>query len=202
MTPAQLLMIMPQAGRQADVFAQHLADSMERHNITGPVRQAMFLGQIGVESGQLNHTIENLSYSAERLLAVWPSRFPTLTATIGYARNPKALANKVYASRMGNGAEASGDGYLFRGRGLIQVTGRENYRRCGLAIGFNLESNPDLLTAPMLAALSAAWFWSANGLNRLADEGSVEAVTRKVNGGVHGLAQRTAMYELARKVLA
>ena len=201
MTPATLLRIMPQAGKQADVFAQPLTDAMERYNIVGPVRQACFLAQIGVESGQLHYMSENLSYSAQRLTEVWPSRFPSISSTEGYARNPKALANKVYAGRMGNGNEASGDGYKYRGRGMIQLTGKDNYQRCGQAIGFDLVGNPDLLAAPRLAAESAAWFWSANGLNRLADEGDQRAVTKKVNGGHHGLASRIALYEIARKVL-
>ena len=199
MTPALLLRIMPQAGRQADLFAPHLADAMQRYNIVGPVRQAHFLSQIAVESEQLQYLIENLSYSAQRLMVVWPKRFPTLTSTIGYVKNPQALGNKVYANRMGNGDEASGDGYRYRGRGLGMLTGKANYEKRGMALGFNLVANPGLLETPRLAVQSFADFWAANGLNRISDEGSVEAVTRVVNGGTHGLAKRQAFYETARK---
>jgi putative chitinase len=200
MTPEQLLRIMPQAGRQADLFAPHLVEAMARYNITGIARQASFLSQIGVESAELTRTSENLNYSAERLMAVWPSRFPTMAQTIGYARNAVALANKVYANRIGNGAPETGDGWRYRGRGLIQLTGKANYEKCGAAIGFNLVENPQFLESPALASLSAAWFWHANGLNELADAGDQAAVTRRINGGVHGLAQRKAMFELAKKV--
>ncbi len=201
MTPAQLLRIMPRAGRHADLFAPHLVDAMEKNDINTPARQASFLAQIGVESAELTRTSENLNYSAPRLLAVWPSRFPSLAQTIGYAGNATALANKVYANRMGNGDEASGDGWKYRGRGLIQLTGKDNYERCGAAIGFNLVENPQFLETPSLASLSAAWFWRANGLNALADVSDQERITRRINGGIHGLAQRKAMFELAKKVL-
>lgn len=202
MTPALLLRIMPQAGRNADVFAVPLADAMERYNIVGIARQAAFLSQVGIESDHLRHLMENLSYSGERMMQVWPARFPTLTSTIGYVRNPQALANKVYANRMGNGDEKSGDGWKYRGRGIGHITGKANYEKCGQALGFDLVGNPGLLESPRLAAESFAWFWSANGINRLADAGDITAVSKRVNGGVNGLAQRIAMYELARKVLA
>lgn len=194
---------MPLAGSQADLYAAHLAPAMARFQITGEARQAAFLSQIGVESQQLTRTSENLNYrTAARLREVWPKRFPTLQSTVGYIGNAVALANKVYADRMGNGNEASGDGWKYRGRGLIQLTGKSNYETCGAACGFDLVKNPQFVESPALACLSAAWFWSSNGLNALADKGDQAAVTRRVNGGVHGLAQRLAMFEVARKVLA
>lgn len=202
MTPAQLLRIMPQSGRYADIFAPHLADAMARYGINMVARQASFLSQIGVESAQLCRLVENLNYSAPRLLQVWPTRFQSEADTIGYAGQAQALANKVYANRMGNGDEASGDGFRYRGRGLIQLTGKANYKRCRDAIGIDIVTNPHLLEAPAAASLSAAWFWKANGLNELADKGDQAAVTRKVNGGVHGLAQRQAMFDLAKRVLS
>lgn len=210
MTPADLLRIMPQAGRQADVFASGLTDAMQRYNIVGPVRQAMFLAQIGVESGQLTRLEESLNYTPDALIATFNSKVQRFTRAQAdeYGRTPAHGANQrmigsiAYANRMGNGNVGSGDGYTFRGRGLLQITGRNNYEKCGQSLGFNLVVNPDLLKTPRLAAESAAWFWSANAINRIADEGNVEAVTRKVNGGVHGLALRKAMYETARKVLA
>ncbi len=209
MTPADLLRIMPQAGRQADAFARPLADAMERYNIVGPVRQAMFLSQIGVESGQLTRMVESLNYTPDAIIATFNTKVQRFTRaqadeygrTPAHAANQRMIGSIAYANRMGNGNVASGDGYNYRGRGLLQITGRDNYERCGQAIGFGLVANPAFLETPRLAAESAGWFWSANGLNRLADEGSVEAVTKKVNGGHHALAQRRAMYELARKVL-
>lgn len=202
MTPAQLLRIMPLAGKQADLFAPYLAPAMTRYQIVGAPRQASFLSQIGVESGQLKHLSENLSYSAERMMQIWPGRFPTLASTNGYDRNPVALANKVYGNRMGNGPESSGDGWKYRGRGLIQLTGKNNYDRCGAAIGINLVDNPQSLESPALAVMSAAWFWYANGCNELADKGDQALVTKRVNGGHHGLAERLAMFNVAMKVLS
>lgn len=209
MTPALLLRIMPQAGRQADLFAPHLADAMQRYNIVGPVRQAAFLAQIGVESGQLKTLVESLNYTPDALIATFNTKVQRFTRaqadeygrTPAHAANQRMIGSIAYANRMGNGTVASGEGFLYRGRGLVQITGKDNYERCGQAIGFGLLANPDLLATPMLAAVSAAWFWSANGLNALADTGDIDKVSRKVNGGTHALAQRRAMYELARKVL-
>lgn len=202
MTPAQLLRIMPAAKRQADVFAPLLAEAMEKYQINTLSRRASFLAQIGVESGQLTRLVENLNYSAERMRVVWPTRFPSLAQTIGYAGNATELANKVYANRMGNGDEKSGDGWKYRGRGLIHLTGRDNYKRLSDATGYDFVAEPQMLEAPRMAALSAAWFWSVNGLNALADTGNQTAVTKKINGGVHGLAQRLEMFEVAKRVLS
>jgi putative chitinase len=202
MKPSELLRIMPNAGKQADLFAPHLAAAFARFQINTPERQASFLSQIGHESGELNRLSENLVYrTPARLRAVWPSRFPTLASTTPYIGNAPALANKVYASRMGNGDEASGDGFRFRGRGLLMITGRENYDKCGAACGYDLVKNPQFLDSPALACLSAGWFWSSHGLNEIADTGDQERVTRRVNGGITGLAQRLAMFDLAYRVL-
>lgn len=202
MTPAQLLKIMPLAGRHADVFAAPLSEAMTRFHITGPARQASFLAQVAHESTQLNRLTENLIYSAERMRQVWPKRFPTLASTEGYAHNAPALANKVYGGRMGNGPESTGDGWRYRGRGLLQLTGKENYQKCGAAVGYDLVAHPEFMDSPMLAALSAGWYWGTHGLNELADKGDQTAVTKRINGGATGLAQRLAMFELARKVLS
>lgn len=202
MTPDQLLRIMPGAGKQAEVFAAPLTEAMQRFQITGPARQASFLAQVAHESGQLNRMTENLIYSAARMQVIWPKRFPNLASTVGYAGNAPALANKVYGGRMGNGPEASGEGWRYRGRGLLQLTGKDNYQRCGAAIGYDLVKNPEFLDSPLVAARSAAWFWSANGLNELADKGDQVAVTKRINGGTTGLAERLAMFEVARKVLS
>lgn len=202
MTPSDLLRILPRAGAAADLFAPHLTEAMKRFNITSIARQAPFIANIGHESGHLTRLSENLSYSAERMMQIWPKRFPTLASTAGYARNPQALANKVYANRMGNGDEASGDGWRYRGRGLIQLTGKSNYETCGAAVGHDLVSNPQFVESPALASLSAAWFWSVNGLNELADKGDQTAICKRINGGTHGLADRLALFEVAKRVLS
>jgi putative chitinase len=162
---------------------------------------AAFIAQVGHESAQLTAVAENLNYSAQALMKTWPSRFSAETAA-ACARQPEKIANIAYASRMGNGAPGSGDGWKYRGRGLIQVTGKANYQKCGAALGVDLITNPELLEQPANAAMSAGWFWSANGLNALADSGDLEGITRKINGGLNGYADRSAIYARALKVLA
>lgn len=202
MTPAQLLRIMPHAGRQVDLFAPHIVATAARYQINTPVRLAAFLSQIGVESQQLCKTSENLNYStAARLMEVWPKRFPSLASTTGYTGNAIKLANKVYANRMGNGDEKSGDGWKYRGRGLIMLTGKDAYIRVGKALGYNLVDNPPLVESPAVACLSAGQFWHDKNLNALADERDILMITQRVNGGVHGLAQRRGMFALALEIL-
>ena len=184
--------IMPGAGSQADAFVGALNDAMTRHGIASDAQAAAFLAQIAVESGELQKTEENLNYSAARLMVVWPRRFPTLKAAAPYAHNPVALGNHVYHDRNGNGDEASGDGYLFRGRGLMQTTGRANYR----AIGH--EADPAALKTPAVASETAAAFWETAGLNDAAkavlDRKAFDAVTQTVNGGQTGADDRWAAY--------
>lgn len=196
----QLLQILPNAGPVAGVFVSALNDAMARFKIDTRLRVAAFLAQVGHESGQLRTLVENLNYSAEGLIRTWPKRFNLLTATSA-ARKPEQIANIVYASRLGNGPAVTGDGWKYRGRGLIQVTGWVNYQACGSALSLDLLTKPELLEQPIYAALSAAWFWSSNGLSELADAGRFEAITRKVNGGLNGQADRLAIYERALKVL-
>lgn len=180
---------------------------MARFKIDSPVRRAAFLAQVGHESGHLRRLVENLNYSAEGLAGTWPSRFRgrdgrpnELAARI--ARRPRDIANVVYADRMGNGPASSDDGWRYRGRGLIQLTGRDNYRACAKGIGQNLEDFPELLEMPEWAVLSAAWFWSRHELSELADAGRFEAITRKINGGTHGQAERLALWRIGQGVLA
>lgn len=199
-TQQQLLQILPNAGPVAGVFVPALNTAMGKFSITTPARVAAFLAQVGHESGQLTALVENLNYSAQALLACWPNRFNAALAN-QVARQPQKIANIVYADRMGNGSTASGDGWAYRGRGLIQVTGRANYAKCGEALGLDLIGNPDLLAQPVNAALSAGWFWFANGLNSLADAGSFTQITQRVNGGQNGAADRLAIYQRALKVL-
>ncbi|MGO1080711.1 peptidoglycan-binding protein [Inquilinus sp. CA228] len=166
-----------------------------------PNRLPFFLAQVAHESGGLSVIEENLKYSAKRMTEIWPSRFPTLASAEPFAGNPEALANKVYASRMGNGSPDSGDGWKYRGRGYIQITGRDGYRAIGTAIGINLEADPDRASAPADALRVACGFWKWKKVNAACDEGDFVKVTRLVNGGTTGLADRQAWLEKVRKVL-
>ena len=166
-----------------------------------PKRMAAFLAQVAHESGAFNFTKEGLSYSAQSLMKVWPKRFPTLAVAQQYARKPEKIANKVYANRMGNGTEASGDGYKFCGRGLIQLTGRDNYTRFAKSIGKSLDETVAYLETPEGAVASAAWFWDANKLNVYADKGDFVGLTKRINGGTIGLADRKHHYDIALKAL-
>jgi putative chitinase len=166
-----------------------------------PKRMAAFLAQVAHESGSFNFTKEGLSYSAASLRKVWPKRFPTLAVAQAYARKPEKIANKVYANRMGNGTEASGDGYKFCGRGLIQLTGKDNYTRFAKSIGKTLNETVAYLETSEGAVASAAWFWDANKLNIYADKGDFVGLTRRINGGTIGLADRKHHYDIALKAL-
>lgn len=164
-------------------------------------RLTMWLAQIAHESGKFTQLEENLNYSAERLLVVFPKYFNE-EQSVQYARKPKLIASRVYANRYGNGDEASGEGFLYRGRGLIQITFKSNYRNFGRAIGREDEivSYPDMLAAIPEACESAGWFFKAHGCNELADAGDFRGVTRKINGGLNGLADRQALWDQAKQV--
>jgi putative chitinase len=177
----------------ADKWIDALNATAERFDINTPDRIAGFLSQLAHESAGFKATRENLNYSAEALCRVWPSRFNAENCQ-EYARNPEKIANKAYSSRMGNGPEESGDGWKFSGKGLIQLTGKDNFTRFANAVGIDVVENPDLVAEPELAALSAGWFWSTNGLNALADAKDVPGMTRRINGGLHGLDDRQAKY--------
>ncbi|MGA4635116.1 glycoside hydrolase family 19 protein [Pseudomonas solani] len=191
---------------EAGVFISVLTPAMSRFSITTPARQSAFLAQCAHESAGFSRFAENLNYSASGLAATWPGRFrgadgqPNALA-LAYQRRPAVIASYVYANRMGNGDEESGDGWRFRGRGLLQITGRGMYQRCGDALGLPLLEQPDLLLQPEQAVLSAAWFWQSNSLNALADAGDFEAITRRINGGLNGLAERKALWLKAREAL-
>ena len=208
LTEQQLKQIMPGCSDPA-TWSTALNGAMAQFEVTSPERMAAFLAQIAHESGQLTRLSENLNYSAKRLMQVWPNRFPTMEKALQYERNPERLANCVYAKRLGNGDEASGDGWSYRGRGLIQLTGRGNYRSAAQGIGMPLEEQPDLLLQPGPAALSAAWFWKSHGLNELADDYNddddtedFKIITKRINGGTVGLKERVAFWEKAKWVLA
>ena len=203
-TRVQLLAIMPGAAQAVPIFLRPLGAAMERYAIDRPARQAAFLAQLAHESGQLRRVQENLNYSWEGLRKVFPRHFRSDAEAQAYDRQPERIANRVYANRMLNGDEASGDGWRFRGRGPIQVTGRENYRKAGQALGIGLESDPDHMLDPATGCLAAAWFWHSRGLNTLADadsENGFREITRRINGGFLGLEERIHFWERARQVL-
>lgn len=180
------------------LYYDGLVQAAERYNINTPLRQAHWLGQVGHESGEFGTITENLNYSAAGLGKIFPRYFPTAALQAEYARQPKRIANRAYANRLGNGSEASGDGWNYRGGGLIQLTGRYNYKRYSqLVIGNDsLYNNPEIIrnksdpNSRRIAALVAGAFWSQNGLNSLADADSYKGITKKINGGYNGLAHR------------
>ena len=177
----------------AEKWAIPLQFVCDKYEINTPERIAGFLAQVGHESGGLRFTVENLNYRAEALTRVWPSRFPQGVAE-SYAMQPERIANRAYADRMGNGDEASGDGWAYRGRGLIQLTGKDNYAAFSLEANNEALTKPDLVAEVELAALSAGWFWSRNGLNALADAKDIVGMSRRVNGGTNGLDDRQMRY--------
>lgn len=211
-TEQQLLRILPNARPVAGIFVTALNRAMSRFDISTPARQAAFLAQVGHESGQLRSLTESLYYKdAERVARLFKYGFDLnhngrvdpaeVRFAEGYLRNSEKLANRVYGGRYGNGPEASGDGFKFRARGLIGITFFDNYRLAGKALGLPLTEQPELLEQPEYAALSAAWYWWDRGLNELADAGLFDSISRKVNGGSNGLAERRDLWKVAKEVL-
>lgn len=203
-TEQQLLQILPKCKPVVGLFVPAINRAAARFKIDSRLRLAAFIAQAGHESGQLTKLVEGLSYSAEGLMKTWPARFDAKTAA-QYARQPERIANVVYAGRMGN--TQPGDGWKYRGRGLLQVTGRSGYRAAGIALGLPLEQEPELLEQAEYAAQSAAWWWKEHGLNELADAGRIQDIGSLINTGKvgrvpHGAAERKALYDLALKVLA
>jgi putative chitinase len=176
-----------------------LEEAFAKYDISTPQRQACFIGQCAHESGNFKILQENLNYSAEGLMKTWPSRFPTKEIADQYARQPAKIAGKVYNGRLGNTSEEEAAKYL--GRGLIQLTGKENYANFGSGLGVDLVGNPDWLSDPKYAALSAAWFWNKKGLNALADAQDYETMTKRINGGLIGLDDRKAKIAKALSAL-
>jgi putative chitinase len=182
-------------------YVEYLNDVMEFYEINNKQRIAMFLAQVGHESGGLRTIKENLNYSADRLKVIFPKYFRGVD-TAPFAKNPEKIANKVYANRMGNGDEASGDGYRYCGRGLIQLTGKSNYQAFAADMGWTLEDATAWLAAPEGACWSAGWFWDSRELNQWADKGDVLTVTKKINGGTIGLEDRKSHYEAALEIFS
>jgi len=159
---------------------------------------AMLLAQVGHESADLTRLEESLYYTAQRMMQVWPSRFPTLESAQPYARNPQALANNVYANRMGNGGPESGDGWAYRGQGPIQLTGKANYTRLTIALDDDAPlKTPALLQEPTYGALSACWFY----VTHVPNGADIETATRRINGGLHGLQDRRSRYQRIKTTL-
>jgi putative chitinase len=186
----------------SEEWLEPLNETFAKYEINTPKRQACFMGQTMHESMNYKATRENLNYSAKALMATWPSRFPSLDVATQYERQPEKIASKVYVGRLGN--ESPEDAAAFIGRGLIQVTGKENYKHCGDALGIDLIANPHLLEEPRYAALSAGWFWNKKNLNVLADEGTSNAfqvMTQRINGGLLGLDDRKSKMIEALKAL-
>ena len=181
--------------KNVDTYLPFLNMTMLKRDITTPQRQAMFLSQLAHESGNFQFTSENLNYSADALRRVFGKYFPTDAEAQRYARQPERIANRVYANRMGNGSETSGDGWKYRGRGLMQLTGKDNYAAFARDNNNNALQNPDDVADPEMAVESAGWFWATNRLNQLADTGDVKAVRRRVNGGFNGLEDCQKKYD-------
>jgi putative chitinase len=197
--------------KDPDKWLQPLIETCVEFEINNERRVAAFLAQTSHESGGYTMLTENLNYRAATLAACWPNRFaemgpnkkpkrdakgaliPTKVA-LSIEKKPELIANMVYSSRMGNGPPQSGEGWKFRGRGAKQLTGKDNYKRCGDALGVDLVANPDLLLEPLYAARSAGWFWKTNNLSPFADSGDIKGMTKKINGGYIGLEARQALY--------
>lgn len=200
MTPQQLQKMIPTNQYVSDWF-EILQQYLPNYDIIGINREAMFVAQCGHESSDFNRLKENLNYKAETLMKVWPNRFPTLEFAKKYEHNQVAIANYVYANRMGNGSEESGDGWKFCGRGLIQLTGREMYEKFSDEENLELDDVPEYLTSFEGAVHSACWFWKLRNINPHCDTGNVELVTKLINGGYNGLEERKARYEKAVIIL-
>lgn len=179
-----------------------LSNALPDYSIDTLPRIAAFIAQCSHESADFKYVRENLNYRWLSLLRVFPKYFPTEELARQYANNQQAIASRVYANRMGNGPESSGDGWIYRGRGIIQITGKNNYSKVGQAFGLSLEEVPDFLETFDGAVLSACWFWDTNGLNRLADVADVTGITRRINGGTNGLADRVARYNRVHSILS
>ena len=180
-------------GHIPDAVIAQLPDTIAKFELNTPLRLSHFLAQAGHESGGFKAVNENLNYGAKGLLSIFKKYFPTEEKAKLYERKPEKIANLVYGSRMGNGPEASGEGYKFRGRGYIQLTGKDNYKAFDAVVAESIVENPDLV-ATKYPLLSAAWFFHKNGLHKIADQGATDAVvtsvTKRVNGGTIGLPDR------------
>ena len=186
---------------KCEEYIDALNKVLPENDIDTPLRVAHFLAQVIHESAHLKTNVENLNYSASALQSVFKKYFPNETIANQYARQPEKIANRVYANRMGNGNEASGDGWKMRGRGILQITGYDNYKKCGEYLNINLIQTPDLLMVPEYSIKSACWYWNKNNLNQYADKDDITTITKKINGGLTGIDDRKSILVKAKKIL-
>ena len=194
MVTRDILSVLAPTNKNIDIWVEAMNTILPKYDIMSPRRLAAFLAQTAHESAGFTAVRENLNYSAQSLMKTWPSRFNATTAAT-YARQPEKIANKVYANRMGNGDEASGDGWRYRGRGLIQTTGKANYTKLAQYIKKTLQETIEYCETVEGAVESACFYWVSNNLNAIADTGDMAALTRRINGGVIGLADRLDKYK-------
>jgi len=185
-------------GLQKELNGKTLLDD---YDINTPVRVAAFLAQCHHESGGFVYLSENLNYRAAGLLKTFPKYFPDLETAKRYEKNPRAIANRVYANRMGNRDEASGDGWLHAGRGIIQLTGAENYRNFAMSLEITVQEASEYMQTFEGAAQSACWFWESNGLNKFADSGDFVTLSKRINGGTKGMDDRELQHARIRRIL-
>ena len=201
LTREQLAQLLP-GNAYVNEWYEALSQLLPDYDINTPERIAAFIAQCSHESAGFKFLKENLNYRAESLMRVWPRYFPNIEVARQYAHKQEKIANRAYANRMGNGNEASGDGWRFCGRGLIQLTGRNNYEAFAESIETPVEEIPEYLATFEGAAQSACWFWDTNDLNKWADKGDILTLTKKINGGTLGLDDRIKHYKHALEVLA
>lgn len=188
--------------KDCDFYYEALNEILPKYGINTKLRVSHFLAQILHESGHLKYKSENLNYSAQALRKTFSKYFPTDEIATKYARQPEKIANRVYANRMGNGDEKSGDGWKHRGRGVLQLTGKTNYINCGRDLGLDLENNPDLVANDSAVSIQVAcWFWKKNDLNIYADNDDIKTITKRINGGYIGLDDRMSIYKIAKSVI-
>lgn len=217
MTPDSPLLVAAKV-KDPGKWLEAVVEACTRFQINTPKRIAAFLAQTAHESAGYTMLEENLNYSADTMAVVWPNRFAEMGPdkkpikengknkpnkfALALHRKPEMIANVVYSNRMGNGTIESGEGWLYKGRGLKQLTGKDNYTRCGKSLGIDLVEKPELLLTPQYAALSAGWFWDSNRLGDFADRDDFVGMTKKINGGTIGLADREARYKAVLSVLS
>jgi putative chitinase len=209
MITKQILLLIDPAAKTSQLDLDDLATSLNKHfgnltdeyNFSTPKRQAAFLAQAAYESQHFQRLVENLNYSVKGLQAVYPRFFPDDTLAQLYAHNPEKIANLVYSNMMGNGGETSGDGWKYKGRGLIQQTGKWMYEKCGAGINQDLVNHPEYLESVEGAVQGSIWFWNFKGLNAYADNDNFIGITRIINPGLLGLQDRENLYQTALEVL-
>jgi putative chitinase len=200
LTEHQLSQIIP-SNRHVPEWYEVLAQCLPDYDINTKTRIAAFLAQCAHESGEFKLIKENLNYKSETLMRIWPRLYPTKDIADQYAHKPEMIANRSYGGRMGNGPESTGDGYRFCGRGLIQITGKNNYQAFADSLEMNVNDVPAYMATFEGAVQSACWFWESNNLNHWADIGDIATLTKKINGGTIGLDDRTKRYQHALQIL-